>query len=75
MPTTMKKKQGKRKQPSQKLWVCGEEQETAFRHLKDILSSPPVLDYADYTLPFELHTDALATALGAVLYQEKDGLK
>ena len=73
MPTTTKKKQGKRKQPSQKPWVWGDEQETAFRRLKDILSSPPVLD--DYTLPFELHTDASAMALGAVLYQEKDGLK
>ena len=75
MPTTTKKKQGKRKQPSQKPWVWEEEQETAFSHLKDILSSPPVLGYADYTLPFELHTDASAKALGAILYQEKDGLK
>ena len=75
MPSTTKKKQGKRKQPSQKPWVWGDEQETAFKRLKDILSSPPVLGYVDYTLPFELHTDASAMALGAVLYQEKDGLK
>ena len=75
MPTTVKKKQGKRKQPSQKPWVWGDEQETAFRHLKDILSSPPVLGYADYSLPFELHTDASAMTSGAVLYQEKDGLR
>ena len=75
MPTITKKKQGKRKKPSQKPWVWGDEQEIAFRRLKDILSSPPVLGYAEYTLPFELHTDASATALGAILYQEKDGLK
>ena len=75
MPSTTKKKQGKRKQPSQKPWVWGDEQETAFKRLKDILSSPPVLGYVDYTLPFELHTDGSATALGAILYQEKDGLK
>ena len=75
MPTTVKKKQGKRKQPSRKPWVWGDEQGTAFRHLKDILSSPPVLGYADYSLPFELHSDASAMTSGAVLYQEKDGLR
>ena len=71
MPTTTKKKQGKRNQPRKKPWVVGDEQETAFRRLKDTLSSPPVLGYTDYTLPF----DGSATALGAILYQEKDGLK
>ena len=42
------------------------------KHLK--LSNPPVLAYADYRLPFKLHTDASCSGLGAVLYQCQDGL-
>ena len=49
------------KMTSQKLWVWGEEQETAFRCLKGILSLPPVLSYADSTLLFEFHADASVT--------------
>ena len=41
--------------------------------MKDALSSQPVLGYADYNLPFELHTDASSKGLGAVLYQKQDG--
>ena len=29
----------------------------------------PILEYADFTKPFKLHTDACGTGLGAVLYQ------
>lgn len=44
----------------------------AFDTLKDKLTTAPVLGYADMSSPFELHTDASGTGLGAVLYQEQD---
>ena len=44
----------------------------ALNKLIDCLSSPPLLAYPDFTLPFVLHTDASASGLGAVLYQEQD---
>lgn len=40
-------------------------------HLVDMLSSPPILAYPDYNLPFVLHTDASNEGLGAVLYQQQ----
>ena len=54
-------------------WKWGQEQETAFVTLKNKLTSPPVLGYPDFSKPFELHTDACGTGLGAVLYQNQDG--
>ena len=40
----------------------------------DRLTSPPVLGYADYQLPFTLHTDASGTCLGAALCQTQEGV-
>ena len=46
--------------------------EQAFKALKDICSRTAVLAYADYTKPFQVHTDASELGLGAVLYQDQD---
>lgn len=37
----------------------------------DMLTSPPVLAYPNFDLPFVLHTDASNEGLGAVLYQQQ----
>ena len=41
----------------------------AFDDLKRLCTTTPILAYADFTKPFELHTDACGSGLGAVLYQ------
>jgi hypothetical protein len=78
MPSTAKKKQ-KRDRTTHKAeaekWTWGPVQQAAFDQLKTALSTPPILGYADFTKPFELHTDASAQGLGAVLYQESEGEK
>ena len=66
-----KKKKKKKVAP----WQWGPAQQTAFDVLREKLSSPPVLAYADFTKPFILHTDASTEGLGAVLYQEQDGVE
>ena len=48
--------------------------ETAFQALKTSLMQAPVLAIADPALPYELHTDASGTGLGAALYQKRDGV-
>jgi transposase InsO family protein len=53
-------------------FVWKQEQQQAFETLKEKLVNPPILGYADYSLPFKLHTDASALGLGAVLYQRQD---
>ncbi|PIK54585.1 putative thy-1 membrane glycoprotein isoform X1 [Apostichopus japonicus] len=49
-----------------------EDCQTAFCKLKAFLSSPPILAYADYRLPFLVYTDASNLGLGAVLTQVQD---
>ena len=41
--------------------------------LVDCLTSPPVLAFPDFELPFLLNTDASADVLGTVLYQQQHG--
>ena len=45
----------------------------ALNKLLDCLTTPPVLAYPRYDMPFILHTDASSSGLGAVLYQRQEG--
>lgn len=45
----------------------------AFELIIEKLTSAPVLGFADWRLPYVVHTDASTTGLGAVLYQVQDG--
>ena len=56
------------------MFLWGENQKTPFQTIIDPLTHPPILAYADYKLPFKLHTDASSTGLGSVLYHNQEGL-
>ena len=45
--------------------------EQAFINLKEALSSPPILAYPDYKLPFILEVDASIDGFGAILLQKQ----
>ena len=45
----------------------------AFDNLKRLCTTVPILAYTDFTHPFNLHTNACGSGLGAVLYQIYDG--
>ncbi|MCG8046231.1 MAG: RNase H-like domain-containing protein [Candidatus Thiodiazotropha endolucinida] len=64
-----RKKSNKKQVP----FTWGEEQQLSFDKIIDKLTNPPVLAYANYSLPFTVHTDASMNGLGAVLYQKQDG--
>ncbi|CAN6560283.1 unnamed protein product [Malus baccata var. baccata] len=49
-----------------------EECEKTFKHLKEMLTSAPIIRPPDWSIPFELMCDASDYALGAVLGQRKD---
>ncbi|PVD23756.1 hypothetical protein C0Q70_17029 [Pomacea canaliculata] len=70
-PVSQKQKMGRKTsdKSQQAKWQWGQEEEAAFQTLKDF--SPPILGSPDYKLPFQLHVDASAPGLGAVLYQEQ----
>ncbi|CAN6557552.1 unnamed protein product [Malus baccata var. baccata] len=46
--------------------------EKAFKHLKDLLTTAPIITPPDWSIPFELMCDASYYALGAVLGQRKN---
>ena len=72
-PTNKKAKKGKKPKSKPTVFQWGVEQQEAFRTIIERLTQPPVLAYADYRLPFTLHTDASSSGLGAVLYQKQNG--
>jgi hypothetical protein len=47
--------------------------DAAFKKLKELVTSSPVMAAPDFSLPFVIQTDASAVGVGAVLLQEKDG--
>ncbi|KAM2064664.1 hypothetical protein ACFX16_028035 [Malus domestica] len=46
--------------------------EKAFKHLKELLTTAPIITPSDWSIPFELMCDASDYALGAVLGQRKN---
>ena len=56
-------------------WEWEDKHVQSFQCLKNLLCAAPLLAYADFTKPFELHIDASTVGLGAVLYQVIDGAK
>lgn len=50
-------------------WKWGNEQQEAFKALKQALVSPPVLAMPDFTKPFTVECDASDYALGGILLQ------
>ena len=66
-------KSRKKKASKQMPFEWTEKHQSSFDTIIDRLSNPPVLAYADYSLPFKVHTDASFDGLGAVLYQTQNG--
>ena len=63
----------KKRLPNHGTLFTGEEtQQKAFETIIRCLTGMSVLAYADYSLPFELHTDASSNGLGVVLYLEQN---
>ena len=55
------------------LIIWNKDAQSGFEKLKEVLSCPPVLAYADYSLPCVVNTDASLNGLGAILYQTQNG--
>ncbi|CAC5367747.1 unnamed protein product [Mytilus coruscus] len=65
------KEKTKQKSNKQMLLSWTDECSDAFTHLKDKLTTSPILEYADYKSEFILETDASFRGLGAVLMQKQ----
>ena len=72
MPPQSQRKGSKTKNKEGFTW--GREQQQAFETLKELMTSAPVLAYANFNEQFELHIDASQQGLGAVLCQKQEGL-
>ncbi|CAN6580954.1 unnamed protein product [Malus baccata var. baccata] len=79
-PTSVREDFSKIAQPLRRLlqkevsFEFNEACEQAFNHLKDLLTSAPIITPPDWSTPFELMCDALDYAIGAVLGQRKNKL-
>ena len=51
-------------------WHWNEEQEVAFKRLKELLTKAPVLKYFDVNKPITIQVDASKSGLGAALFQD-----
>ncbi len=51
-------------------WHGDEVHQRAFDHVKATIAKEVVLAYPDYSIVFEIYTDALSKQLGAVITQE-----
>ena len=60
--------------PSNQKITWTEEHQLVLEKLIHCLVQPPVMAYPNFNRPYLLHTDASETGLGAVFYQEQDGL-
>ena len=69
---TSNKNKNKRSMPAPFVW--NEKIANLIGHSGETHEIPLVLAHADYSKPFQLHTDASTTGLGAVLYQNQDGM-
>ena len=76
LPDTKKKaRKGAKSKKSTEGWIWGREQQDSFDRLKEKLTTYPILGFPDYQKPFELHTDASMSSIGAVLYQQQGDVK
>ena len=66
--------QSRGQSPSNQKITWTEQHQLVLEKLIDCLVQPPVMAYPNFNRPYLLHTDASETGLGAVLYQEQDGL-
>ena len=71
--STAKKEKAKRSKTKTVPFEWTDNKQKVFKSLKEKLTNPKVLAYADYRNQFKLHTDASSTGLGAVLYQNQNG--
>ena len=63
-----------KKKTNQTPFIWTDTQQTAFDTPNEKLIKITVFAYADYSQPFKLHMVASCTGLGAMLYQNKDGM-
>ena len=47
----------------------------SFQQAKELYTTTPILAYANFGKPFKLHTGMSVLSLGAIIYQEQDGVE